>query len=88
MAIKRFKKVNFKEKKVFKIYDISIDKILVSKEEPYGSNKSMKCFIGYNDDNRIRPAFIILPQMIGYVKYFESNNTMSFNVNDKKLLKK
>ena len=27
-----------------------------------------------------------LPQMIGYVKCFDSNKTMSFNVIDKKLL--
>ena len=26
--------------------------------------------------------------MIGYVKHFDSNNTMSFKVNDNKLLKK
>ena len=26
--------------------------------------------------------------MIGYVKYFDSNKTMSFKVSDKKLLKK
>ena len=29
----------------------------------------------------------MLPKMIGYVKYFVSNKTMSFKVSDKKLLK-
>ena len=29
-----------------------------------------------------------LPQMIGYVKYFDSNKTMSFKASDNKLLKK
>ena len=38
----------YKNKKLFKIYDIDINKTLVSKEEPYGSNKSVKYFIGYN----------------------------------------
>ena len=28
----------YKNKKAFKIYDIDINRILVSKEEPYGSN--------------------------------------------------
>ena len=30
----------------------------------------------------------IVPEMIGYVKHFDSNKTMSFKVNDNKLLKK
>ena len=29
-----------------------------------------------------------LPQMIGYVRKFEGNKTMSFKINDSKLLKK
>ena len=41
---------------------------------------SLKYFIGYNDDDVIRPLFISLPQMIGYVKHFNSNKTMSFKV--------
>ena len=48
---------------------------------------SSKCFIGYNDDDVIRPLFIKLPQMIGYVKHFESNKTVSFKVIDDRLLK-
>ena len=36
----------------------------------------------------MRPLCIILPQMIGYVKHFHSNKTISFKVNDNKLLKK
>ena len=45
-------------------------------------------FIGYNDDDFIRPLCIKLPQMIGYVKNFDGNKTMSFRVIDNKLLKK
>ena len=36
----------------------------------------------------VRPLCIKLPQMIGYVKHFDSNKTMSFKVGDNKLLKK
>ena len=86
------KKINkskfYKNKKAFKIYDIDINKILVSKEETYGSNKSVKYFIGYNDNDDIRSPCIILPQRIGYVKCFGSNNTMSFKISENKLLKK
>ena len=49
---------------------------------------SLKYFIGYNDDDVIRPLCTKLPQMIGYVKCFDSNKAMSFRVNDNKLLKK
>ena len=50
--------------------------------------KTSKYFIGYNDDDVTRPLCIRLPQMIGYAKYFDINKTMSFKVNDEKLLKK
>ena len=48
---------------------------------------SLKYFIGYNDDDVTRPLFIRLPQMIGYVKQFDSSKIMSFKVSDNKLLK-
>ena len=86
---KKIKKSEFyKNKKVFKKDEIDVDKILVSKKEPYGTNESIKYCTGYNDDDDvIRPLCIKLPQMIGYVTYFDSNKTMSFKVTDKKLLK-
>ena len=49
---------------------------------------SLKYFIEYNDNDVIRPLCIELPQMIGYVKNFESNKTMFFKVVDNKLSKK
>ena len=66
---------------------MNILKILVSKKESYGTKNSLKYFVGYNDDDAIRPLFIKLPQMIGYVKHFDSNKTVSFKVIDNKLLK-
>ena len=78
METKRLKK-RFKTdqmKKTFKIDDIDVNKILASKEEPYGINKPIKYFIGY------RPLCMILPQMIGYAKNFKSNKAMSFKVSD------
>ena len=48
----------------------------------------LKYFIGYNDDDVIRPLCIKFPQMVGYVKHFDSNKTMSFKVSDNRLLKK
>ena len=50
---KKFKKSNFyKNKKINKIDDINVNKILVSKKEPYGTKNSFKYFIGYNAFNK------------------------------------
>ena len=86
------KKINkstfYKKKKLFNMHDIYVNKILVSKKESYGTKNSLKYFIGYNDVDVIRPLCINLPQMIGYIKHFDSNKIMSFKVSDNKLLKK
>ena len=53
-ATKKIKNRNFyKNKKVTKINDIDVNKILVSKEEPYGTKNLFKYFIGYNDNDVI-----------------------------------
>ena len=78
----------FKSKNLFNIYDLDVNKILVSKRESCGTNNSLKYFIRYNDDDVIRTLCIKLPQMIGYVKHFDSSKTMSFKVINNKLLKK
>ena len=86
---KKINKSNFyKNKKLFNLNDIDVNKILVSKKESCGTKNSFKYFIAYNDGDVIRPLYIILPQMIGYVKHFDSNKTMSFKISDNKLLKK
>ena len=78
----------YKNRKVVKINNIDVNKILVSKEEPYGTKNSFKYFVGYNDNYVIKPLYINLPQMTGYVRKCESNLTVCFKINDKKLLKK
>ena len=86
---KTINKSNFyKNKKLFELNDIDVNKILVSKKESYDTKNSLKYFIGYNDGDVIRRSCIILPQMIGYIMHSDSNKTMSFKVSDNKLLKK
>ena len=69
---KKIKKSDFyKNKKVTNIDDIDANKILVSKEEPYGTKNSFKYFIGYNDNDVIRPLCIKIPQVIAYVIKFK-----------------
>ena len=85
---KKIKKVTFTKKKVTKIDDIDVNKISVSKEEPYGTKHLFKYFIGYNDNDVIRPLCIKLPQMTDCVRKCEGNTTMYFKISDKQVLKK
>ena len=58
---KKIKKSGFynnKNKKIFSIDDIDVNKILVSKKEQYGKYNSFKYFIGYNDNDVIRPLYL------------------------------
>ena len=66
---KKIKKSDFyKNKKITKIDDTDVNKILVSKKESCGTKNSFKYFIGYNDTDVIGQLCIRLPQMTGYVK--------------------
>ena len=85
---KKIKSDFYKNKKIFNINDIDINKILVSKKETYGKYNSFKYFIGYNDNNIIRPLHLRLSQMTDYINKFDENKiTMSFMIKDKQLLK-
>ena len=86
--VKINKSTFYKNKKLFSIHDVDVNKILVSKKESHGTKNSLKYFIGYNHDDVIRPLCIKLPHMIGYVKDFDRSKTMSFKVSDNKLLKR
>ena len=80
------KKINkstfYKNKNLFNIHDLDANKILAFKKDSYGTKDSLKYFIGYNDDDVIRPLCINLPQMIVYVKHFDSDKTRSFKDSD------
>ena len=82
------KSIFYKNKTINNIEEIDADNILVSKKESYSNKNSFKYFIGYNDNDIIRPVCIKLPQMTGYTRKFDENATMSFIVKDKQLLKK
>ena len=63
---KKLKKSDFyKNKKIFNIDYIDVNKVLVSKKEPYGTKNAFKYFIGYNDDDVIRPLCLRLHKMTG-----------------------
>ena len=70
-----------KNKKIFHISDIDINKILVSKKEQHGQKNSFKSFIGYNDNDIVRPLYLFLPQTTGYINKFDKkkNDNVSYD---------
>ena len=91
MTIKKILKSDFYKKKIFNVDDTDVNKILVSKKEQYGKYNSFKYFIGYNDNDVIRPLCLRLSKTTGYINEFNENkNTiiMSLRVNDEQLFKK
>ena len=88
MTKKIKKSIFYKNKTINTIENIDVNDILVSKKEPYGNKNSVKYFIGYNDNDIIRPLCIRLSQMTGYARKFYENATLSFIVKNKQLLKR
>ena len=77
-----------KNKKTFNINDFDVNKILVSKKEQCGKNNSFIYFIGYNDNDIIRPLLLKLSKMTDYIYNFDENKiAMSLMVRNKQLLK-
>ena len=79
-----------KKKKKINIDDIDVNKILISKKEPYGKSNSFIYFVGYNDNDIVTPLCIKLSKMTGYVNVFNENeNTilMSLRVNEEQFFK-
>ena len=67
--IKNIKKSDFynKNKTIFNIDHIDVNKILVSKKEQSGKYNSSKYFIGYNDNGFIRPLYLFISQTTRYI---------------------
>ena len=87
MTIKPQKSQFDKNRKKYNIEEIDANKTLISKKTAYGKKYLFKYFIGYNDNDVIKPLFVKLPQMTGYPRNFNENKTMSFRINNKQFLK-
>ena len=62
---------------------------IVASDEFKHSDECFKHFIGYQEGEIVKPLCIILPQMSGYIKYFENGGkNMSFMVKDDNVLDK
>ena len=79
------KKEFHKSKEPIDLMSVNVDQIVVSDKFKH-NNEGFKYFIGYQEGEIVKPLCIILPQMSGYIKYFEKN--MSFFVRDDNVLDK
>ena len=77
------KKEFYENKRAVNLKEVEADKIVVSNKIKVNNDIS-KVFIGYMDDiNGVVPSCIILPQMSGWIKYFENGGkNMSFQIED------
>ena len=86
--IKINKKEFHKSKQAIDLDSITTDKIVVSDKFRH-SEDSYKYFIVYQEDEIVKPLRIILPQMNGYIKYFDSGEkNMSFLIKNNKVWEK
>ena len=76
--IKVNKKEFHKSKQATDLDSVETNKIVVSDKFKH-SEEGFKYFIGYQGNKIVKPLCIILPQMNGYIKYFENGGkNMSF----------
>ena len=85
-------KVNKKEfhraKKAIDLDLVDTGKIVVSDRFKH-SEEGSKYFIGYQEDEIVKPLCIILPQMNGYIKYFENGGkNISFLIKNSEVWEK
>ena len=67
---------------------VNVNEIVVSDKLRH-TEGSFKYFIGYQEDEIVKPLCIILPQMSGYIKHFENGGkNMSFTIKDNSVLNK
>ena len=84
----KFNKIRLKKKEFHQskepvdLLSVNVDQILVS-DKLKRNNEGFKYFIGYLEGEIVKPLCTILPQMSGYIKYFENGGkNMSFLIKD------
>ena len=67
-----------KSKQLIDLKSVNVNQTVVSDKFKH-SDEGFKYFIGYQEGEIVKPLCIILPQMSGYIKYFENGRkNMSF----------
>ena len=88
----RDQEINRKEfylsKQAIPLDSVDLDKIAVSNKWKI-SDTTYKYLCGYLNNDVIRPLCVILPQMYGYIKYFDDGGrNMSFVTDDEEIYEK
>ena len=82
------KKEFYLSKQVILLNSVDLSKIVVSSKWKISDTK-YKYFCGYSNNDVIQPLCVILPEMSGYIKYFDDGTkNMSFVTDDKKIYEK
>ena len=93
------RKIKFGDKEVYKtkfysskqaisLDSVDLNKIVVSKKWKI-NDTTYKCICGYLNNDTTQPLCVILPQMNGYIKYFDDGGkNMSFVTDDEKIYEK
>ena len=82
------KKEFHNSKEPINLVSVNVDQIVVSDKFKH-NNEGFKYFIGYQEGGIIKPLCITLPQMTGYIKYFENGGkNMSFLIKDDEVWEK
>ena len=75
------KKKFHKSKEPIDLLSVDLDQIVVSYEFKH-NDEGFKYFIGYLEGEIVKPLCIILPQMDGYITFFENRGkSMSLLIN-------
>ena len=82
------KKEFYSTKQPISLDSVDLNKIVVSKKWKI-NDTTYKHICGYLNNDTIQPLCVILPQMDGYIKYFDDGEkNMSFVTDDEKIYKK
>ena len=89
MEIKKLYRAKFySSKQAISLDSIDLNKIVVSRKWKI-NDTTCKYVCGYLNNDTIQPSCVILPQMDGYIKYFDDGGkNMSFVTDDEKIYKK
>ena len=96
MSLKKIKfgnkEINKKEfylsKEAILLDSVDLNKIVVSKKRKI-NDTTYKYICGYLNSDTIQPLCVVLPQMDGYIKYFDDGGkNMKFVMDDEKIYEK
>ena len=80
--VRLYKKEFHKSKEPFDLLSVNVDQIVVSDKFKH-NHEGFKYFTGYQEGEIVKALCIVLPQMSGYIKYFENGGkSMSFLIKD------